>query len=336
VVKGECFALNYHLSERSQCDFVTGGGVCPDYAGSGAASGNTSASLLACDMAGDALSVLLRRPLGDSDGKANAWPTDGSRFSIFAMGPVSEGSTAARPVVLIHTLRLPGASAPAAVHTLPGQRFRVDLAGGRAAGQASCTRFAPTTGPPAPAPPAPPAVQVATVQGVSVFDVTLAKSPNYPNPPGWGVSYWINGAESPVLVVERWVEYTFVVAAGPTHPLYITTSVIGGGALDDYANQTVFAGGDADAGAPGDAAVVRWTPDAATPDVVYYQCAVHQKIGWKIRVVDPPAATALGGASPPAPLPALVAAPLAPSAAAGAVGGAKIAVAAAALAALLA
>ena len=37
---------------------------------------------------------------------------------------------------------------------------------------------------------------------------------------------------------------------------------------------------------PGKAAVIRWTPDAGTPDTVYYQCWTHRLLGWKIRVVD--------------------------------------------------
>jgi hypothetical protein len=35
-----------------------------------------------------------------------------------------------------------------------------------------------------------------------------------------------------------------------------------------------------------------WTPDSSTPDLIYYQCAVHQKIGWEIRVVDADAPSA--------------------------------------------
>lgn len=37
---------------------------------------------------------------------------------------------------------------------------------------------------------------------------------------------------------------------------------------------------------PGKAAVIKWTPDADTPDTVYYQCWTHRYLGWKIRVVD--------------------------------------------------
>lgn len=36
-------------------------------------------------------------------------------------------------------------------------------------------------------------------------------------------------------------------------------------------------------GQPG---VIQWTPDANTPDTVYYQCYTHRYLGWKIRVMD--------------------------------------------------
>ena len=36
----------------------------------------------------------------------------------------------------------------------------------------------------------------------------------------------------------------------------------------------------------GKGAIMRWTPDSSTPDVVYYQCWTHRLLGWKIRVVD--------------------------------------------------
>ena len=31
---------------------------------------------------------------------------------------------------------------------------------------------------------------------------------------------------------------------------------------------------------------LEWTTDATTPDIVYYQCATHRLLGWKIRIVD--------------------------------------------------
>uniref|UniRef100_UPI003980C7B9 hypothetical protein n=1 Tax=Salmonella sp. s51228 TaxID=3159652 RepID=UPI003980C7B9 len=30
----------------------------------------------------------------------------------------------------------------------------------------------------------------------------------------------------------------------------------------------------------------KFTPDATTPDTIYYQCATHQLLGWKIHIVD--------------------------------------------------
>lgn len=38
-----------------------------------------------------------------------------------------------------------------------------------------------------------------------------------------------------------------------------------------------------DNGEPG---VITWTPDARTPDTVYYQCFTHRYLGWKINVLD--------------------------------------------------
>uniref|UniRef100_A0AAG5CXG1 Protein Skeletor n=1 Tax=Anopheles atroparvus TaxID=41427 RepID=A0AAG5CXG1_ANOAO len=38
-----------------------------------------------------------------------------------------------------------------------------------------------------------------------------------------------------------------------------------------------------DAGEPG---IITWTPDADTPDTVYYQCYTHRYIGWRINVHD--------------------------------------------------
>ena len=34
------------------------------------------------------------------------------------------------------------------------------------------------------------------------------------------------------------------------------------------------------------AAVLEFTPDASTPDEIYYHCVTHRNLGWKIRVID--------------------------------------------------
>lgn len=56
-------------------------------------------------------------------------------------------------------------------------------------------------------------------------------------------------------------------------------------------------------GSPKEPIIFKWTPNADTPDLVYYQCVVHQKLGWRIEVVNEGAAAA---APAPAPAPAPV------------------------------
>lgn len=50
------------------------------------------------------LSLLVMRPLNLSGPYFTSWPLDGSRYTVWAMGPVSEGSNASLPVVLYHRL----------------------------------------------------------------------------------------------------------------------------------------------------------------------------------------------------------------------------------------
>lgn len=108
------------------------------------------------------------------------------------------------------------------------------------------------------------------------------------------------------------------------HPLYITSSDEGGIAGGAPSDETVFAGLDDSGATPtsfttgdycewsetagnGDqfssweaykdslsstctdsstSGTLEWTTSANTPDIVYYQCATHRLLGWKIRVVD--------------------------------------------------
>ncbi|XP_001657668.2 protein Skeletor, isoforms B/C isoform X1 [Aedes aegypti] len=37
---------------------------------------------------------------------------------------------------------------------------------------------------------------------------------------------------------------------------------------------------------PGEPGIITWTPDADTPDTVYYQCFTHRYLGWRINVHD--------------------------------------------------
>ncbi len=292
MVKGKCFAYPYFLSSQSQCDYQTAGGVCPDFAGKVPLVPSTSIDVLSCEKEGDKLSVLMTRPLDNS-----AWPTDGSRFSIFAMGPVSEGSNSTIPVVLYHNLQLPGTSAPASITAASQKPLKINLS----ATDKNCRTIVPNTSTAPTAGPAPSKVALTTIDGPTVFNVTIGTNKNYPNPPAWGLSLHINNFETPVVVVRRGTTYTFNVEAGPTHPVYITSSIIGGGLLVDYKDETVFAGNDTTSGAPGKATSFTWTPDEKTPGLVYYQCAVHQKLGWEIKVVDAGVASTTGPSAAPVP-----------------------------------
>jgi len=102
--------------------------------------------------------------------------------------------------------------------------------------------------------------------------------------------------ETPALRVARGQTYTFRVAAGATHPLYLTNSSVGGGAPDGYVGEEVFAGGEAESGTAEAPAEFAWTVPADAPAELYYQCAVHQKLGWRLLTGDVAAPAAAGEA----------------------------------------
>ncbi|KAL4458957.1 hypothetical protein ABPG75_013822 [Micractinium tetrahymenae] len=294
IVGGECFAYDYFLQSRSQCSYTEMSGVCPDFGLSGNETDN-QVQLLSCEKVGDVLAVMLMRPIAASDAFDRAWPLDGSGFTVWAMGPVSEGSTAERPVVLYHRLQLPGAASEEIVHAPVGQGYRVNLGSPSppstcapllataAAGMMPAAEPSAEAGGPAPGPEG---GMVATLRGVQQFDVVTGDNKNYPNPPGWGLSYHVNGQESPALEVVRATTYTFRVLAGEQHPLYLTNSIVGGGSYGNFTGETIYAGGLDSHGTPDQPFLLMWTPDASTPDLLYYQCTVHQKLGWEIHVVD--------------------------------------------------
>jgi hypothetical protein len=91
--------------------------------------------------------------------------------------------------------------------------------------------------------------------------------------------------ESPVLRLRRGTKYTFTIKAGPDHPFYLTSSIIGGrGAGTADPNEVVFEGEKGDLfGGPDSPATLTFTPNSSTPDVLYYQCDTHQKLGWCVQ-----------------------------------------------------
>ena len=138
---------------------------------------------------------------------------------------------------------------------------------------------------------------------------------------GWGIAWYVDGCLIPHLKVQRGRRYTFCVLGGNNssvpsqyHPLYLTSSPIGGYFQNKYSgmvmSETIYAGIDDDDNAlftgplvqhspsdidrcctkyqrcPNGAQVFKWKPTRRTPDELYYQCATHYFLGWKISVMN--------------------------------------------------
>ncbi|EGD82815.1 hypothetical protein PTSG_03465 [Salpingoeca rosetta] len=264
-VGGEPFVEDYYLTGRFQCDYAGGGsaGVCPDRLLGDSSDNNVN--LVYAQRENGVSFVAWSRQIDTGDTDYDHVFSMSERAYVFAYGPLGEASTAELPIVLYHgatqhapdgfTINLSQSQQTCAL-------LQADMGSGSSSGGGSCG--------------------VTTIGDETEFVVTTGTNLNYPNPPAWGISYWINGMESPLLRVFRGVEYTFTIKATSQHPLYITNDIIGGRANADM--ETVYAG-SADAWGTGDSPyVLKWTPDDNTPDTVYYQCWIHQKLGWRISV----------------------------------------------------
>lgn len=92
------------------------------------------------------------------------------------------------------------------------------------------------------------------------------------------MGFALNGIEAQELTLTRGVTYTFTVNA-PGHSFYLTTDAAGGSAAGEVTtgvtNNEIASG------------VLTFTPSASNPDLLYYQCAIHTYMGWKIHLVNP-------------------------------------------------
>ncbi|GBG88691.1 hypothetical protein CBR_g48221 [Chara braunii] len=113
--------------------------------------------------------------------------------------------------------------------------------------------------------------------------VTSGPSKDYPNPPASDRSLFIDGVETPVLQVERGVEIMFSVEAGHDVPFYITPDPVGGKWNE---SELVLAGGPESSGVHTSPYAMTWTPDAHTPNPVYYQSLTGKKMGWLIEILE--------------------------------------------------
>ena len=138
---------------------------------------------------------------------------------------------------------------------------------------------------------------------------------------GWGIAWYVDGCLIPHLKVQRGKTYKFCVLGGNDtsvssryHPLYLTSSPIGGYFQNKESgmmiNETIYAGiGEEDnplftgplyehnsddikrcctryLRCPKGAREFKWRPNRNTPDELYYQCATHYFLGWKISVMN--------------------------------------------------
>lgn len=115
----------------------------------------------------------------------------------------------------------------------------------------------------------------------NTFTVTTEdEAPEHPYfEEGFSTKFVIDGAQDTELILEKGAEYHFQMDGVPSfHPFYLTTSAIGVGS-DPY-----------DDGVDGNGAhtnqVLTFTPPSDAPDSLWYQCTNHQKMGWRMALVE--------------------------------------------------
>ena len=109
------------------------------------------------------------------------------------------------------------------------------------------------------------------------FNVTVETKTTHPyTGSGVSIGYTINGVQGKELTLTRGHTYTFGIDT-PGHPFYLTTDPVGGAGAPGEITAGVM-------GSQTQSGTLTFTPDASTPSLIYYQCAVHQYMGWKIDI----------------------------------------------------
>jgi len=115
-----------------------------------------------------------------------------------------------------------------------------------------------------------------TVNG-TMFAVTLGnKTANTPIPGGIAQSFFIDGIESKELFLTKGLLYTFNITAG--HPFHISTDLTGGNA------NFFVASGQTGSTSGTSFGTITFKPNATHPPLLYYPCAAHALMGWKVNI----------------------------------------------------
>jgi len=268
-------ALDYYLTAQMQCNYNTGAteGVCPDDGVScpnSAVKGKQDATLISAERVGTIQRVRFSRPLTPTDPCDRPF-TPTSKF-VWATGPITQGG--ARLVVNTHGATIAGMRGHA-----PSSNANNVIDVTANIGNGACM--------------APPGrenamtmdkcVPVALIKDKTTFEnVTIENFADYPNKPAWGVAWHFDGVGAPEIVLRRGTKYTFKIRTAANHPFYITDNPIGG---RENKNEVIYAGSANAHGANG-VSIVEFTPNATTPNLLYYQCWQHLKLGWRFWVFD--------------------------------------------------
>lgn len=118
----------------------------------------------------------------------------------------------------------------------------------------------------------------------TTFTVTMeTKTDEHPDfGQGSALGFTIDGLQGnagDALVLQRGNTYFFAVNSETGHPFYLTSDDSGGSGApgeitDGVSNSQITSG------------TLEFTPNANHPDLIYYQCAAHENMGWEIELVD--------------------------------------------------
>ncbi|MEM1043003.1 MAG: T9SS type A sorting domain-containing protein [Bacteroidota bacterium] len=119
-----------------------------------------------------------------------------------------------------------------------------------------------------------------TAQDATTFDITVVDKDIHPDPEAFPEVYAVDGVEGAELTLTRGETYIFQMNDVPVfHPFYISTSEIGAGAgqYNDGVTGNEATGNDQ---------VVFVVPMDA-PDLLYYECTFHPRMGWRMNIINP-------------------------------------------------